>query len=661
LKIKQIISIIIVLFGTEFCIAQELVLDTASSRILEADFDLLDGITKSSNSDKVSVASYIDIGKNEAPGIITTISSQEIEELGSRDLIDILNTVPGFTLGADVQNGLAYGIRGNWAEEGKLLFMIDGMPMNEMGYGTYVIGHRFPINIIERVEIIRGAGSALYGGLAGLGVVNIITKKGQKINGHKIYLNGGISNNSISRGGFNYMYGGALKSGGEITVSGLVNFGNRSNLEMVLPNSQNVSLKDSSYVINQNLNINLIKNNFNFKLNYEDYNFQSTYEPISSTTRTFIGELNKLYTIKKLTFTPFFRYKWQYPWLTDNGDPATYDQQNTISARWASGINSNYLFNNNLNLSFGINYYSDYYRYFKKSIQQALVGERFTNFRGISFYSELFYDLKFTKIFMGVRFDKYAFFKPFYAPRLTITKSYRNFFYKILGNISYKIPTHQNILISNNRDISPEVIKETQVQLGYSNNTYEVSATAFYNNLNGLIVYSYDSLIESYKNSGFINTLGYEIEGKVRLNKMKLTGNYSFYQPTKSNAQDVLIDNNNVSKGTFSMPKHRLFLGITYSINSNVSINLFDLIQSSKTISTYVDLANTAGTNQTGIYNTINATCQIKSFYKNSIKLNFGIYNILNQKQFYGYAYKSAYQPMVGMGRELFIHIRMNL
>jgi outer membrane receptor for ferrienterochelin and colicin len=641
--------------------AQEISADSNSAKILEPDFNLLDAINKNSNTDKVSVASYIDIGKNEAPGVITTISAQEIEEMGSRDLIDILNSVPGFNLGTDVQNGLAYGIRGNWAEEGKLLYMIDGMPMNELGYGTYVVGHRFPIDIIERVEIIRGAGSALYGGLAGLGVVNIITKKGQKINGQKLFVNGGASNNAISRGGINYIYGGTLKSGGEISVSGLVNFGNRSNMRMTLPDSRRVSMRDSSNIINQNLNLNLNKNNFNLKVNYEDYNFQSTYEPISSTTRTFITELNKLYTFKKISITPFFRYKWQYPWLTDHGDPATYEPQNTISSRWAGGFNSNYLVNTDMNLSFGLNYYSDFYRYFKRGIQQQLVGKRYTNLQGISFYSELYYNLKFTKVFLGVRFDKYAFFKPSYAPRLTITKSYKNFFYKVLGNISYKIPTHQNILASSNMDIKPEVVKESQLQLGYFDNIYEISATAFYNNLNGIIIFNYDSLMESYKNSGYVNTIGYEVEGKLRLNKLKLIGNYSFYQPYKSDVKDVIIDTAKVSKGTFSMPKHRIYLGITYAINNNITVNLFDLIQSSKTIPTYLDLSGNVGNYKTGIYNTINATCQFKTFYKNSIKLNFGIYNILNQKQLYGYAYQSGYQPQIAMGRELFIQIRFNL
>ena len=633
-----------------------------SSKILRAEFDALDGLVKNYNSDKVSVASYVDIVKNEAPSVITTITSQDIEELGARDLIDVLNSVPGFNLGTDVQNGIAYGIRGNWAEEGKILYMIDGLPLNEMGYGTYVVGHRFPINTIERIEIIRGAGSALYGGLAGLGVVNIITKKGQKINGHKLYVQGGLSNPTLSRAGINYVYGGTLKSGGEVTMSGLLNFGNRSNRKVVLPDSSTVNMKDSSKVINQNFNLNILKNNYNIKFNYEDYNFQSTFEPIVSTTKTFIGELNRAFTYKKINLTPFFRYKWQYPWLTDHGDPLIYEYQNTISSRWNAGFNANYIHSSRINLSFGANAYSDFYRYYKFGLQQKLVGKPNTNFNGIALYSELYYDLKFTKLFLGIRFDKYAFFKPSYAPRLTITKSYKNIFYKVLGNISYKLPTHQNIMISNNNNIKPELIKETQIQVGYFNHQAEFSATGFYTYLNDMIIYDYDSLQESYRNSGFIKTVGYELEGKYRISKVKFTANYSYYLPLSSNAKDVLIDKDAVSKGTLSLPKHRIYVGINYNVTNNITINLFELFQSRTIIPTNLDAAGTIGNYSLQPGNTLNATCQIKNLHhNNNLKLNFGVYNLLNQKHYLGYAYQSGYQPMTEMGLELFVQLRVNL
>ncbi|MFZ4613590.1 MAG: TonB-dependent receptor plug domain-containing protein, partial [Bacteroidia bacterium] len=227
--------------------------DSTNYQYIAPSFEELFKIEKQKNIDtKVSISSLVDIDKNEAPGIVTIITSQEIELLGARDLIDILNTVPGFNLASDVQNGLAFGIRGNWSQEGKMLYMIDGMPMNELAYGSYIVGNRFPINIIDKIEINRGAGSSLYGGLAGLGVVNIITKKGDKINGHKLFVNSGISNSSLSRSGINYTYGGELLNGTEICFSALVNNGNRSNLTETFPDSTDVSFKDSSKIINQN-------------------------------------------------------------------------------------------------------------------------------------------------------------------------------------------------------------------------------------------------------------------------------------------------------------------------------------------------------------------------------------------------------------------------
>ena len=244
---------------------------------------------------KVSIASYTDIDVNEAPGVITIITSEEITELGARDLTDILNTVPGFNIATDVHNGIAFGIRGNWSHEGKMLYMIDGMSMNELAYGTYVVGNRFPINCIDRIEIIRGAGSSIYGGVAGLGVVNIITKKGQKVNGNKLYINGGVSTSAISRAGINYNYGSTLLNGTEISFSGLVNYGKRSNLAVTLPDSSSISFKDSSVVHNSCFYLNIKHKGLEFKQFYEDYNFQATYEPIHSLTRSYLGELNYIY------------------------------------------------------------------------------------------------------------------------------------------------------------------------------------------------------------------------------------------------------------------------------------------------------------------------------------------------------------------------------
>jgi outer membrane receptor for ferrienterochelin and colicin len=111
----------------------------------------------------------------ESPSIVTLVTEEEIRKSGARDLIDVLRLVPGFEFGMDVQGAVGVGIRGNWGFEGKVLFLLDGQEMNDNSYGTLVLGNHFSVQQIKRVEIIRGPGSALYGGFAELSVINVIT------------------------------------------------------------------------------------------------------------------------------------------------------------------------------------------------------------------------------------------------------------------------------------------------------------------------------------------------------------------------------------------------------------------------------------------------------------------------------------------------------
>jgi outer membrane receptor for ferrienterochelin and colicin len=57
----------------------------------------------------------------------------------------------------------------------------------------------------------------------------------------------------------------------------------------------------------------------------------------------------------------------------------------------------------------------------------------------------------------------------------------------------------------------------------------------------------------------------------------------------------------------------------------------------------------------------MNLTFQVRNLWNNQLTLNCGVYNLLNQTQLIGYAYKAGYQPMVSMGREFFIQCKLNL
>src|SRR5215471_816230 len=122
------------------------------------------------------VASFAPTQLKDSPAVVTVISGEDIRTTGARDLIDILYLVPGYFMGLDTEGVVGPGFRGLWGHEGKILLMIDGKEMNELLFSNMQLGNEFPVELIERVEVVRGPGSVIYGGSAELSVINIVTR-----------------------------------------------------------------------------------------------------------------------------------------------------------------------------------------------------------------------------------------------------------------------------------------------------------------------------------------------------------------------------------------------------------------------------------------------------------------------------------------------------
>src|SRR5580698_10010695 len=137
----------------------------------------------------------------EAPSTITVITKQQIEERGYDQLEDALRDVPGIDM--IHINGYAPTLiyfRGMYgAENLRALLMIDGIVENNILGSNDMAGPAYSLHNAERVEIIWGPVSALYGANAFGGVINIISKKGADINGLHAEAGYGTFNTSVQK------------------------------------------------------------------------------------------------------------------------------------------------------------------------------------------------------------------------------------------------------------------------------------------------------------------------------------------------------------------------------------------------------------------------------------------------------------------------------
>ena len=156
----------------------------------------------------------------EAPSSVSIITADEIKKYGYRTLADVLRSVRGFYV-SDDRNYSYLGIRG-FGRAGdyntRLLLLVDGQRINDNVFDAASISTAFPIDLdlIERVEVIRGPSSSLYGTSAFLGVINVITKRGRDVKGLELSSEGGSFDTYTGR----MTYGNKFQNGLEVLVSG---------------------------------------------------------------------------------------------------------------------------------------------------------------------------------------------------------------------------------------------------------------------------------------------------------------------------------------------------------------------------------------------------------------------------------------------------------
>jgi len=156
------------------------------------------------------IATKTKLNIDDSPSFVTVLHSDKLLKLGVDDVFEALGLVPGVQLKREASGVPVVVFRGV-SQKGEVKLMIDGVTINNSYRGSIYHYLDFPIEMVERIEVIRGAGSVLYGSGAISGVINVITKSSNKDNENTFFVSAGEYDNykggailSTTLGRFNF-------------------------------------------------------------------------------------------------------------------------------------------------------------------------------------------------------------------------------------------------------------------------------------------------------------------------------------------------------------------------------------------------------------------------------------------------------------------------
>ena len=142
-----------------------------------------------------SIATKKSINVDYMPSVVTVIDAQTFLDAGIKNIAEALDMLPGFQEQVSQTGYTISTVRGfknpNADISDKVKILVDGVAINSEVTGTASFYLDFPMRLVEKIEVLRGPASTMYGGGAYYGAVNIITKLGNSKKENQIYVSGG--------------------------------------------------------------------------------------------------------------------------------------------------------------------------------------------------------------------------------------------------------------------------------------------------------------------------------------------------------------------------------------------------------------------------------------------------------------------------------------
>jgi outer membrane cobalamin receptor len=512
-----------------------------------------------------------------APGLVTVVSQQEITAFGGNSLVDVLNRVIGMYLAGSYYfpQNLAT-MRGDLQTHttSHVLILLDGRPLRESFYGgiDLAIYNTFPLSAIERIEIIRGPGSVLYGTNAFTGVINLITRQERKTAATLSGSGGSLGTYALS--------GRGSLVGKVLQLQATARYFSQTGWNFAATDASGVSSK-MPYG-QQNLSVHA-------RTTYKNWSWRSFY---GHSNRDVFGErplwreevyrrLKTYRAFSDLGYSRWFTPGWQ---VNLNATYNGFAQRSWRDGQPVHFFSNDVLLENThlVKLAPGFNLVGggllNYVTGAGVPEQETGLPDYVSAYRELkgSFYLQADYQAaRWVKLIAGGQVNKVRRARVDLVPRLgSIFTFAPQLGAKILYGQAYKsaAQSEKYTLIADvlygNPALKPEKVRTLEGQVYFQKPSYELSASYFHSRQRNTVQrVPYLEGAARYDNLGSLTTQGVELEGKVLpVQALTVSGSLAYQENI----------NNEGEKNTTTVPNLMLKGGIAYQASCGLSVGVFN-------------------------------------------------------------------------------------
>jgi vitamin B12 transporter len=502
-------------------------------------------------------ATRIDTPIHQMATSVNVVTGEAIENRKQTDLPDLLQTLPGVSMSRSGGPGQATQIYLRGAKPQHTLVMVDGVRMNgQLDLSGYNMTHLQLLDI-DRIEVLKGPHSPLYGSDAMAGVINIVTKKGEGDPSVYIDAEGGSYGTWRTAAGVS-------GSEGRIDYSASVSHFNREGESALKNNDEKDGTENTTVAARLGIlptDYSVVKLTLRyidatteyddgFGTAHSDFKYD-TEQLITRAETTVVGANETIESKAGVSYLMLDRYEY--------GFDSTYNAD-TLAADWA---NTFFLHDNHTLLAGIDGYYDDFY--FDEGF--GAIDDDLSNF-GV-FGSYQVYPLEAWVMNLGARHDEHSEFEgeTTWQASSAYTLDATGTRFKAAYATGFKAPISYQLFASfGNPDLQPETSEgwEAGIEQTILTNRLLVGATVFHTDYEDLIDYDFGTA--TYQNIAEARTDGAEVYSRIDVSeKLYVRVGYTY------------LDNDDLSGGSFTLrrPTHQIDADANYALTDQLNVNLY--------------------------------------------------------------------------------------